>query len=105
MRIFKKENEITIFEDEEIETVKACDGFTQPGTSELTNCYAEGCYSFENSASEFSQDLYQAINEKFKKISLEGLDYYPDYDSLQTSQSLLKSGQFFRKLVDRKQRN
>ena len=66
MRVFLNNNNITIFEEEEIETVRACAGFTQSGTSEITNCYDEGCYALDNSGSTFCDDLIIDFNEKFK---------------------------------------
>lgn len=68
MRVFKKDSlggeETYIFENKEIERVKACSGFTQIGTSETTNCYDEGCYSLNNSASDFREDLIAAFAEE-----------------------------------------
>ncbi|MCK5615030.1 hypothetical protein KAR91_74900 [Candidatus Pacearchaeota archaeon] len=83
MRVYKKEcfsgaNEVYIFDDEEIELVKACSGFTQIGKSETTNCYDEGCYSLDNSDSKFYADLIDDFNDKFK-TTVEMSDVIYDY--------------------------
>ncbi len=74
MRVFikNKNDSIEIFQDEEIIFGRICDGYTQPMTSELSNCFDSGCYSLDNSESGFLEELIEAIQEKFSiKISLE----------------------------------
>ena len=90
MRVFKRETNssgIYIFNNDEIETVKACSGFTQPGTSEVTNCYDEGCYSFDNSVSCFKEDLLNDFNKIFKTK----FEYFDDLEEEYENQGVLQS--------------
>lgn len=73
MRVFKNENnEITAYDESEIHLIESC-GRSQFGTSELTSCYSQGCYSIDNSDSDFASDLAEAVAEKFD-MELEGAE-------------------------------
>lgn len=79
------EREILLLDESQVETKKLCETYNDYG--QKCDCYAAGCYSIDNSESDFIRDLKKAIDDKFGFIpaydleSLDGETAYIQFDS------------------------
>ncbi len=62
-RVFLNDDGPEIYEDSEINFGMSCQGYSRPGTSEVTCCHSEDCYALGNSESGFAEDLKNALIE------------------------------------------
>ena len=57
------EKQIVLINENQIESKKLCETYDDFG--QQCGCYAAGCYSIDNSDSDFIKDLKKAVDEKF----------------------------------------
>lgn len=60
------EKQIVIINESQIESKKLCETYDDFG--QQCGCYAAGCYSIDNSDSDFESDLKDAIKKKFGQL-------------------------------------
>ena len=66
------EKQIVLINENQIESKKLCETYDDFG--QQCGCYAAGCYSIDNSDSDFIKDLKKAVDEKFGFIPAYDID-------------------------------
>lgn len=61
------ERQLVIINEDQIETKKLCETYDEHG--QQCGCYAAGCYSLDNSESDFENDLRNAVEKEFGLLS------------------------------------